>query len=160
MIGQIIIHAFLFIVMLFLYITAMSFPESTIDILGPEWWPQLILSFGMVLTVISATLSVRKIRAGGEKTNVKITKEELTAIAFSSGIIIVALIVIGRLGFLATMPILLFGFMFQLGCRKPLILILFPIICSLVLTLLFGTVMQVHLPRGMGILRTLSFYLY
>ena len=161
MIEQIVVHGILFGVMLFLYITSFSFPVLNIGgKLGAAWWPQLVLGAGMVLTAVSAFQSVRKLRASGEKPKLMITKNEVQSIAFSSGIIVITLVLIQILGFLATIPVMIFGFMFQLGCRKPLTLVLVSIIGAMVFTLVFGRVMEISLPRGQGIMRTISFYIY
>jgi len=114
----------------------------------------------MVLTAISGFLSVRKQIVTGKKSEVKITTKEAISIGISSGVIAVTLLLIRTFGFVLTIPILLCGFMYQLGCRKPLSFVLLSVIGSLAFTIIFGRIMEVSLPRGTGILRTLSFYLY
>ncbi|MCL2374350.1 MAG: tripartite tricarboxylate transporter TctB family protein [Treponema sp.] len=160
MIEQIIVHAVIFFGMLFLYVTSLSLPATTIDPLGSAWWPQIVLTLGMALTAISGFLSVKKQLASGKKAEVKITKKEAISIGISSGVLILTLLLIGRLGFVLTIPILISGFMFQLGCRKPLSFILASVIGSFAFAIVFGRFMEVSLPRGEGILRFLSFYLY
>ena len=160
MIEQIVVHGVIFFGMLFLYITSLSLPAGTIDPLGSAWWPQVVLTIGMVLTALSGFFSVRKQIVTGKKSEVKIKKKEVVSIAFSSAIMVATLLLIPRLGFILTMPIFIAGFMFQLGCRKPLSFVLVPVIGSLTFTILFGRFMAVSLPRGEGILRFLSFYLY
>jgi cytochrome b561 len=161
MIEQILVHGIVFVAMLFLYITAFSFPALNIGgNLGAAWWPQLVLVCGMILTAVSAFLSVKKLRAGDEKAKKKISKREISSLAFSFAILAVTLLLINVAGFIGSIPILVVGFMFQLGCRKPLSLVLASAITTLVFALLFGRVMAVSLPRGLGIMRSLSFYIY
>ncbi|MCL2382145.1 MAG: tripartite tricarboxylate transporter TctB family protein [Treponema sp.] len=160
MIGQIIVHAVIFFGMLFLYVTSLSLPATTIDPLGSAWWPQIVLTIGMVLTAISGFLSVRKQLSSGKKAGVKITAKEAISVGASSGVLIVTLLLIGRLGFILTIPILISGFMFLLGCRKLSSFVLASVIGSFAFTIVFGRFMEVSLPRGEGILRFLSFYLY
>jgi cellulose synthase/poly-beta-1,6-N-acetylglucosamine synthase-like glycosyltransferase len=160
MIEQIIVHSILFFGMLFLYITSLALPDTVIDPLGSAWWPQIVLTIGMVLTAVSGFLSVRKQIASGKKAEVKITRKEIISIGISSGVLVVTLLLIRTLGFVLTIPILLSGFMYQLGCRKPLSFILVAVIGSFAFTIIFGRFMEVSLPRGVGMLRFLSFYLY
>jgi hypothetical protein len=161
MIEQILVHGIVFAVMLFLYITAFSFPALNIGgNLGAAWWPQLVLGCGMILTVLSAFFNVKKLRAGNGKNKTKVSKKEIGSLAFSFAILAVTLLLINIVGFIGSIPILVLGFMFQLGCRKPLSLVLASVIITLVFALLFGRVMAVSLPRGMGIMRVLSFYIY
>jgi hypothetical protein len=69
-------------------------------------------------------------------------------------------LLIGWVGFVGVAPILVFGFMFQLGGRKPLSLVLVPVVSTVAFAVVFGRFMEVALPRGAGIMRFLSFYLY
>jgi hypothetical protein len=164
MIGEVVIHAVFFVLMLFLFCTSFSFPVLNIGgKLGAGWWPRVVLTIGMVCTVVSVFLSVRKIKAkavAGEKAKPVLTGREVRSLLISTVIIVVALLLINYIGLLGAMPILLLGFMIQLGDRHPVGIILFAILGSFAFALLFGRVMQVSLPRGLGFMRDLSYMIY
>jgi hypothetical protein len=161
MIGELLIHGIVFFVMVFLFATTYSFPNLNIGgKLGPGWWPRMVLGTGTALTLLSVFFSARKARAAKDKAKSKITKPEAVSLAVSTGIFLVSLLLIGWLGFVGVAPILVFGFMFQLGGRKPLSLVLVPVVSTVAFAVVFGRFMEVALPRGAGIMRFLSFYLY
>ena len=162
MIGEIIIHGIIFVLMMFLFFTSYSFPILNIGgNLGAGWWPRLILGFGMICTVLSVFFTIKKANSkkNDSKKNV-LTKNEAVSLGISAFIIVAALLLIQIIGFIGIAPILIFGFIFQLGGRKPLSLVLVPIISMLFFALVFGRFMEVSLPRGMGIMRAISFYIY
>lgn len=156
-----IVHGIILVAMAFLFYTAFSFPALNIGgKLGAAWWPRLILGMGMVCTILSAFFAMRKYRKAENVKKTKISKKEVGSLGISAGIIILALLLIQYVGFLGAAPVLLFGFTFQLGSRKLLSLVLFPLLATFVFAFLFGRFMEVSLPRGLGIMRVLSFYLY
>lgn len=161
MLGELVAHGVIFLLMLFLYVTSMSFPILNIGgKLGAAWWPQVVLGTGMVLILLSVFFIVRKNQKGLSGKSKKITKKEMVGLLTSTAIFVFALLMLRSIGFLFVCPIIVFGFMYQLGARKPLGLILVPIISALVFTVLFGHFMEVSLPRGMGLFRSLTYYLY
>jgi hypothetical protein len=161
MIGEMVVHGAVFIVMAFLFYTSFSFPALNIGgNLGAGWWPRLVVGLGMFFTALSTFFAVRKYQKAGDAKKTKINKKELASLGCSAGIIVLALLLIQIIGFLGAAPIILFGFMFQLGGRKIRSLILFPILATLVFTFMFGRFMEVSLPRGLGIMRVLSFYIF
>ncbi|MDX9860815.1 MAG: tripartite tricarboxylate transporter TctB family protein [Rhodospirillales bacterium] len=160
MIQELVFHAVLLVFMAVLFWESRSFPEMNIGgQLGAAWWPQLTLGLGMVLTVASAAFVVRKsIRDAGGAASVKL--KELKSLGISGGIFCAFLLVMEVVGFMGAMPVLMFGFMYQLGARKPSMLVLVPILSSPLFAFIFGRFMEVSLPRGIGWIRILSFYVY
>jgi hypothetical protein len=161
MIGELVVHGVIFVAMVFLFYTSFSFPTLNIGgNLGAGWWPRLVLGLGMICTILSAFWSRKKYTKAENVKKSKISGKEAASLGLSAGIIIIALLLIRYIGFLGSVPILLFGFMFQLGGRKPLSLVLFPLLGAIIFAVVFGRFMEVSLPRGLGIMRGLSFYLY
>lgn len=160
MIEELIFHAVILVFMAVLFWESRSFPDMNIGgKLGAAWWPQLTLGLGMVLTMASAALVVRKGLQQPDGT-AKIKMKELKSLGISSGIFCVFLLVMNVVGFMGAVPVLLFGFIYQLGARSWPILILVPILSSPLFALIFGRFMEVSLPRGIGWVRILSFYVY
>lgn len=162
MIGEIVIHVVLFLVMLFLYVEAFNFPVLNIGgSLGAKWWPQLLLLLGMILLVLSLFVSVRKIKKEqGKVQKSKISKKEIIALGISFVIISVGLFVTQPLGFLVASFVMACGFMLLLGQKKAWVILLASFIMAVVFTFVFGKLMQVSLPRGTGVLRTISYWIY
>jgi putative tricarboxylic transport membrane protein len=155
---ELVVHGVVFLIMLMLYFETKSFPDMNIGgSLGPEWWPQVILTLGMLLTVLSASLAGRKKTEPGRMI---VDREEIISLTVSALIFAVFLVMIEVFGFVGAAPILVAGFIWQLGGRKITTLIGASVGCSIGFVLLFGRFMEVPLPRGMGAIRSLSYLLY
>jgi hypothetical protein len=154
---ELVVHGVVFLIMLMLYFETRSFPYANIGgSLGAEWWPQVILTLGMLLTVLSASFAACK----KTKPGMIVDREEIISLAISVTIFVVFLVASNVLGFVGAAPILMAGFIWQLGGRKITTLIGASVVCSVGFALLFGRVMEVPLPRGMGAIRSLSYMLY
>lgn len=157
---ELIIHAVLLVFMGVLYWESKSFPDLNIGgSLGASWWPQLTLGLGMILTVASAiNVARRELKASGGTAKLKLV--ELKSLATSTAIFAVFLVAVDIVGFLFAAPLLMLGFVYQLGSRNPRMLILVPLLSSPLFAFIFGRFMEVPLPRGIGWARLISFYIY
>lgn len=160
MVEELIVHTVLLVLMAVLFWESRSFPEVNVGgNLGSAWWPQITLGLGMVLTVASAATVVRRSLREPDASGL-VSAQELQSLALSSGIFCIFLLLLGVVGFLGALPVLMFGFLYQLGARKWPVLVLVPIVSSPLFALIFGRFMEVPLPRGAGWARVLSFYVY
>jgi putative tricarboxylic transport membrane protein len=157
---ELIAHTVIFVLMAVLFWESRTFPDLNIGgTLGAAWWPQLVLGLGMLLTLASAAMAVRKsVLEPGKKA--RVTLAELKSLGMSCGIFVVFLLAIEVVGFLGAVPLLVIGIIYQLGARTLPILIFVPILSSPLFAIVFGRFMEVPLPRGMGLVRILSFYVY
>jgi len=160
MIEELLVHGVFFVFMAVLFLETKSFPEMNIGgKLGAAWWPQLTLGLGMILTLASAAFSVHKtLRESKQESKLKI--RELKSLGISSAIFAIFLLGNAVVGFMWAVPVLMFGFMYHLGARKVPVLILVPILSSPLFAFIFGRFMEVPLPRGIGLFRSLSFFIY
>ena len=160
MVEELIVHAVLLVFMAVLFWESRSFPEMNIGgKLGAAWWPQLTLGTGMVLTAASAFFVARKcLRESDGAARIKL--KELKSLGISAGIFCVFLLLLDVVGFLGAVPVLMFGFIYQLGARNWPVLILVPILSSPLFAFVFGRFMEVALPRGIGWVRVFSFNIY
>ena len=154
---ELFVHGVVFLIMLVLYFETKSFPDMNIGgSLGAEWWPQTILTLGMLLTVLSAGFAARK----ENKAGTIVDREEIISLGLSAAIFVVFLVANEVVGFVGAAPILMAGFIWQLGGRKVSTLVGASLGCSIGFAVLFGRLMEVPLPRGMGAIRSLSYMLY
>ncbi len=157
---ELVAHSVVFIVMLVLYFETKNFPDMNIGgSLGAEWWPQLILLLGMFMTLASAGFVARK-QFGGDSGKTKVNREEVISLGFSSAIFAAFLATNEVIGFVGAVPVLMVGFMLQLGARKIPTIILSAVLSSLGFAVIFGRLMEIPLPRGMGVARAFSYMLY
>ena len=149
--------------MLLLYVEAFKFPVLNIGgSLGAAWWPQLVLFLGMLLLALSLFLSIRKAKKSGDeqKGPSRISRNEVIALAVSFAIIAAGLLIVGKVGFLVSAFLMCIGFMFLLGQRKVWVILVASFIMAVIFVVVFGRFMQVSLPRGQSIFRSISYWLY
>ena len=160
MIGELVVSGAISLVMVILLIVSFSFEK--IDIggsLGPGGWPQAVIILALVLNLI-LIFKIVKLRKTGLDAKGKISLPEVRSFALSTGFFVLFIFLLKVIGFFWSAPILMFAFMFQLGVRKAKPLIITPLVTSVAVTELFGRLMEVSLPRGIGFFRVLTYYLY
>lgn len=126
------------------------------DVIGPAGFPRGILLIGMALTLISLFRTLRKgiARNGGkvEELNLQFLGVLGTVVAF--------IFLSEVIGFLLAGIILLAVVMLLLGNGINYKTAVVPVIAGTAFTVIFGQLLSVPLPRGMGIIRELSFLIY
>lgn len=145
----------------FLYVVAnLSDTPNPVSVMRPYWWPKMILGITLIVCSGLLYLSLKELK----RVN-KVPKREAQVKAWpwlvAQVVSITALVAFQNiLGFLTSS--FLFGVIscFIIDGKFRLMHILISLMISFSLTLFFGSVMGVVLPRGLGIFRALSFYLY
>ena len=140
---------------------AFSLPPSDnpTDILGAGGFPIIL---GILGLIVLAVITVRVFR---EKTKIKIPMFDLGSLDGRT----VALNVVLLFGYMVLLDVL--GFVLStllylpiagwfIGYRKPLRLAIYAAAVTVVLTVVFGVLFVVPLPRGIGQLRELSYLIY
>jgi len=159
--GDIIFHVLLLVVL------GVFFKESllidmgrTTDPIGPAGFPQGIMVITIVLTVISLFQTIRK-RKAEPAADTPHKPQELTKefIGLLASIILFVLLV-DTLGFIVAFILFTFGLLLLLGERKYGKMAGISVAVSIGFALLFGNLLSVPLPRGVEILKLLSYYLY
>lgn len=127
------------------------------DPIGPAGFPVLMASMGLVLLV---ALSVQGYRARGEK-GASGEKLPLSPAALTS-LLLLALYVpaLSVLGFIVSSFLLLSALVFVFGCPSIRRSLFVGLVGTAASVLLFGRILHVALPRGMALLRVLSYYVY
>ncbi|WNS75358.1 tripartite tricarboxylate transporter TctB family protein [Bacillus sp. DTU_2020_1000418_1_SI_GHA_SEK_038] len=155
--GEVIFHVVLIVIMgLF---GKESFAISTgrsADPIGPAGFPQVLIGIILILLLISLFNSIRKMKAGEGK-------EALNINVAYFGLIIGIVVFIVLNDFISfTLASIAFCFLlfYLLGQKKYLKMSINSIIIAGAFTLIFGKVLSVPLPRGIGFIKELSYFLY
>ncbi|CEI81701.1 hypothetical protein J18TS1_38400 [Oceanobacillus oncorhynchi subsp. incaldanensis] len=164
-------YIFYSIVMIFAIFFLASTPQiqSTNQsfIIGPATWPYILLIlmiflglYGIVSTLIKAKVM---------KSEELIAKEEAAPVkkifhlsipVVSLLVVIIYVLLLNVIGFIFSTVLFLYGITLLLGTKKQLTAILFSIITMVVFVILFSVLLQIPLPRGIGVFRELSLFFY
>jgi len=160
MYGELVFEVVIFVVAVFLYVVSMRMKViNPISVMRPNWWPQIILGIMMIVDAILIYGSVVNVKK-------KDTKEECMAFAVWGWLVAevanvaVFIILQGLVGFLLSSFIFasVSSFIIDGGFRKvhPII----SVAIAFAITVFFGSLLGLPLPRGEGMLREFSYLLY
>jgi uncharacterized protein YqhQ len=172
--SNIVLGAITILFSVFFLIYTLLIPEArSSSVIGPAGWPTIILTFMLIMGVLQIVKSVRETKKAvnnGEddisldddvpqvegKDNEKISGSHwyvLAAIALYVLLLPIA-------GFLVVTPFLFLFLAWLFGMRKKIHLIITTLITYIIFILLFIFALGIPFPRGIGIFRTMSFWIY
>ncbi|KJS23225.1 MAG: hypothetical protein VR72_02195 [Clostridiaceae bacterium BRH_c20a] len=159
--GDLVINVFLLLLAGYFYKLTYSFKQiSKYDVMGPGFWPRIVLVFLMGLIIFAIVIEIRKMIkkvSQEEDKNQKISyKKFIFALVVSFGYFFIMRYV----GFVIATLVFQGMFLFVQGVRQVKILILTPSVLTLLLFILFIKLMYLPLPKGIGIFRSFSLLLY
>lgn len=161
--GEIVFHIALLAVLGFFYNDVLSIDTTRVtDVVGAAGFPKAIIVLAFLLTVYSMYVAFRNYSKKQASMNAKKMHIEefniqfLGLIASIVGFIFASEVVGYFLGSIVLVAIL----MILLGQRKPVKIATISLGAALGFTMVFGKVLHVPLPRGMGFIQELSFLLY
>ncbi len=160
MYGELVFEVIVFMVAVFLYVVSMRMQViNPISVMRPNWWPQIILGIMMIVDAVLIYGSVVKMKKGS-------TRGEHMGFAVWGWLVVeivnvaVFIILQGLVGFLLSSFIFasVSSFVIDGGFRKvhPII----SVAIAFAITVFFGSLLGLPLPRGVGMLREFSYLLY
>jgi 4-amino-4-deoxy-L-arabinose transferase-like glycosyltransferase len=160
--GEIIISAVVFLGSLYLYFESTKFQGHEVyGKLGPAYWPKFLLICMMVLSVLVAVDAFRERKKGdpGVKEALKFNSGKLRFL-LAIGFIVAYFILMKIFGFIALTPIFLLAFMYLLGEKKKIWMLIIAFGMTALIVWVFTKAMYVPLPRGVGIFLDFSHIFY
>jgi hypothetical protein len=161
MAAELIFNCLLGLGLLFFLAQAFLLPatDNPADVLGAAGFP---IALGVLGLVVLAVITFRLLK---DKTKVKILLFDLTsldgrALTLNVALLLVYVLVVDILGFVLSTLLYLSMAGWLIGYRKPLRLALYAVAATATLTVVFGIVFAVPLPRGVGELRELTYLIY
>lgn len=129
------------------------------DALGAGGFPMILGIIGLaILVFITARILKDKARIPIPMLNLK--SLEGRVLALNIVIFSAYLLLLDIIGFALSTLLFLFGSARGLGYKKTVVLSLFSLLLTVILVATFGKLFMVPLPRGIGIFRELSYYIY
>ena len=154
---DIIFSAFLIVVGIGLFVMIGADPEAvaTENELGAAFWPQLILTIIIVLSVVNIITSLKKLKSEGKT----ITSDIDIAGFFNSKLfvgmmtIFIFALILPLIGFIPSCIIFLIGYGVLLDASSIPKLVVVAVLITIVIYILFQGVLDIMLPRGIGLFR-------
>jgi len=155
---------FTFGIMVFLgsmAVFSLGFRKESIagDSLGAAGFPLLIIGIGLVLCTMQL---YREVKAGkaARKGPIDFTTSAGRVVVYSALALAGYIALFNFLGFILSTFVFSLVAAYLMGYRKKMMLVAFSVMTTTALFLLFGKAFFVPLPRGVGFLRDLSYFLY
>lgn len=161
--GEIVFHIAILATLGFFYNDTLSIDTTRVtDVVGAAGFPKAIIVVTFILTVFSLYGAFRKYQ---EKSHAqegkKLHIEEFNVQFIGLLVSIIAFIYATEVfGYFISSVLLVFVVMVLLGQRKPVRVVTISIVTAFIFTMIFGKLLHVPLPRGMGFIQELSFLLY
>lgn len=149
----------LFCVYLFFLVGAQS-PAPTPTEMGAAFWPRIILAFLIILLLVNIVNAVKAMKAGNGKITDGFNLGEFLKSKLFVGMIMVAVmaILMPIVGFIPVSILFLCAYGVLLGERRPVRLIIFSVIITAVLYMLFQGALDIMLARGTGVFREFALF--
>lgn len=140
---------------------AFGLPPETIDgdVLAAQGFPLVTIGIGLLLCALLLVRQIRERKGRGEKL-IDFSTPGGRAIGYSALALAGYLAILNVLGFVLSTILYTAAAALIMGYRKPGKLVLFSAAATAALVLLFGKAFFVPLPRGIGILKELSYLIY
>lgn len=157
--GEIIFHIFMIISAVMYYMESFKINTNRVtDTIGPAGFPRVVVLLMIVLLSISL---FKVIKNRKEENNSKVKIAELDpSFLMLIGLILAFVLLINPLGFLLSTLILVSGILVILGQKSPKMIVSISVSTMLVFTFVFGNLLSVPLPRGIGILKSISYLIF
>lgn len=129
------------------------------DVLGASGFPLVVIGIGLALCALLLVKQLRAKKGKGEKL-LDLSTPAGRAIAYAAFVLVVYLATMNILGFILSTLLFCTAEALVMGYRKRGKLAMFAILATTGLFLLFGKAFFVPLPRGIGLLKEISYLLY
>jgi|GEM_PF-670668 len=158
-------NGILIVVLSYLYWSATRILETTIttDYWGGDGFPRLVITLALILLIYDSIVTYKKLqRCKKENIQEEEVFEKPGLKLLLTGVILLAAYVIAVefLGYALTTALLVFIFMKVMGYKSNPKAVIYTVILVGATLIIFGIVFGTSLPRGVGFLRELSFYIY
>lgn len=164
--AELIFDGFLAAVLLFFLIFGLRIPaiSSAGDFVEASGFPVIFSAIALILLAADMVRLVRKVasdrRAGQGQAESEFDLSKAYRVAIILAMTVLYIAAVKYAGFVLLSVGYTFAALNLLGSKKQGFNLIFAAASVLVLTLIFGRFFGIALPRGGGMLRTLSFYLY
>jgi putative tricarboxylic transport membrane protein len=160
---EIVFNAFIGVILLIFLVGSRFISDETVasDVLGSRGFPIIFSIIGLVLLAVE---TITTLRGKTKKESVEGEASFTPGGAKRAGLIVALLlgyiVAVTRIGFVLTTLVFVFSAVRIIGYKNWKLIIIFSVLMTALLVAAFGRIFFVPLPRGTGILKELSYFLY
>lgn len=153
---EILFNAALLLLLVIFFIRSLQFGGVTIstDFMGASGFPQIVIVISIMLALWQTYIIFKEKKIQSE-TSIDRKRVLLTILLFAA-----YMLALNPAGYIVSTVIAVFVLGKVAGYKGSVKMAFFSVILSAAIVLLFGRIFYVPLPRGVGILRELSYYIY
>ena len=128
------------------------------DVLNAKGFPLIIASLALVMVTAAAVRYVLRCKKEGKPLfgDVQLPKSVVAV----SGALLCYILVLPKIGFIICTLVYTFVNTLILGYKNKKVALIFALVLTVCFTLVFGRLFYVPLPRGVGMLKEWSYYIY
>ncbi|MDN5344864.1 MAG: putative tricarboxylic transport rane protein [Clostridia bacterium] len=163
--GDLVMSLGILAIALALYLATLTFPDfPQYRAVDSDFWPKIVLAVLIFLAIMLVIESIRKQRQLQAASQSEEKQPEHAGLVrmLTAAALLLAYIFIGLqyVGFVLSTLLFTVAFMALLGNRRPLPLVLTPLLITGLSVAVFSRMLLVPLPRGVGIFYLLSLWFY
>lgn len=143
------------LIVLFLMTRQFEGVKISTDYLGPSGFPQAVMVMAMIIIAILSYRLITEKKTENTEDFQKIKKVGLVIV-----LIFIYIFALNVLGYMVSTFISVYLIGKAIGYRQNLKMVIFALVLTTIMVLVFGNVFTVPLPRGVGFLREFSYLIY
>ncbi len=159
---ELLFNGFIGLVLLIFFMESRKIEEITIssDKIGASGFPQIIIAVSFILLIYISYKYIQDRKKDGSKSNLSFKDSGFKTMIISIGLLAAYIFTMNIIGFI------LGTFIFSILASRimkydeRLKILIFSSVLTVSITLIFGKLFFVSLPRGIGILREMSYLIY
>ena len=153
----------LIVLMSFIYANTFTFRHHQVssEVMGAGGFPRLIVILSVALLVGITLYDLYKMKKQPEKQIIdKIEPQDLRKLVLCIALLFAYLVVLRDMGFMLSTGVFVFLLIKLIGFKGSIKTLIISAAITYVVTLTFGDFFSIALPRGIGLLRELSYFIY
>lgn len=159
---ELVFNGFLLIVLVIFFAASTNFADVVVssDRLGASGFPQIIIIISIILLAYITFNNIKERRNVDEKEKFDFRDEGFKRMILSIGLLTLYIFSMNTIGFIIGTFIFSLVVIRVMGYKDTMKTLIFSLVLTLGVTLIFGKVFYVSLPRGIGFIRELSYLIY
>ncbi len=158
---ELLFNIFIGLVLIVFFVESTTFDGMTVstDKIGANGFPQMIIIISFML-LLYITYNYIKNKGKAKKDVFNIKDKGFRIMLINIVLLAIYIFTMNYIGFILGTFIFIIVAAWSMGYREKVKSLIFSLVLTMSITLVFGKVFYVALPRGLGLLREISYFIY